>query len=35
MKPYFVEIKPKRIDKRKRYRGPNNCNNYRHKNKKK
>lgn len=35
MKPYFVEIKPKKIDKRKRYSGPNNCNNYRHKNKKK
>lgn len=31
MEPYFVEIKPKKINKRKRYRGSNNGNNYRHK----
>lgn len=35
MEDYFVEIKPKKIDKIKRYKGPNNGNNYRHRNKKK
>lgn len=30
-----IDVKPKRIDKIKRYKGPNNGNNYRHKNKKK
>ena len=31
----IIDVKPKRIDKIKRYKGPNNGNNYRHKNKKK